>query len=582
MRNGFKTGLLGAALLATTAIGAYAADVTYDRLLNAEKEGANWLQNHRDYSSTRYSPLDQINKDNVKNLKVAFTTAIGGERGGGTQVQGGHQSTPLVNDGGMYVVDAWGAVYKVDLSKPASGRIAWIMDPGVDKADIWIASNRGVALYKDMVISVTGNGKVNWTKADTGELVRSIQVEDPKTTGYSLTAPPLVLNGKLIVPGSGGDRGARSHVDAINADTGAPIWRWYSIPKPGEKGSETWKDNNNAWEHGGGAFWQTGSYDPASNLTYWGTGQPVPMFDPEYRPGDNLFTNSSVALNADNGQLVWYFQYTPGDFLDYDEIGDQILVDTTVNGQPRKILSHFGRNGFFYNLDRGNGLFLNAAQYVEKLNWTAGIDPKTGKPVEYDPNKDLQTYKIGSPAGRRAQGAALGCPQIQGGVNYFPTSYSQKTKFAYGAGIEACSNVTADAARSGGKQTPPIWNGGSQVTADRELGSVAAMNPSTGALVKRKMLDYASYSGLISTAGGLVFTTSVDGTVYALDDTTLDILWSFNTGSISSAPPMTYSVNGKQYVAVLIGGNTIAKGHLAKSPEMSNIQNTSMLYVFAL
>lgn len=574
-----KTGLLGAALLAGTAIGAHAADATYDRQLNAEKDGANWLMNHRDYSSTRYSPLDQINKDNVKNLKVAFTTAIGGERGGGTQAQGGHQSTPLVNDGAMYVVDAWGVVYKLDLSKPASARIAWIMDPGVDKADIWIASNRGVALYKDMVISVTGNGKVNWTKADTGELVRSVQVADPKTTGYSLTAPPLALNGKLIVPGSGGDRGARSHLDALNADTGAPMWRWYSIPAPGEKGSETWKDKNNAWEHGGGAFWQTGSYDPATNLTFWGTGQPVPMYDPEYRPGDNLFTNSSVAINADTGALNWYFQYTPGDFMDYDEVGDQILIDTTINGQPRKVLSHFGRNGFFYNLDRNNGLFLSATQYVEKLNWTAGIDQKTGKPVEYDPNKDIQTYKIGSPAGRRAQGVMLGCPHIQGGVNYFPTSYSQKTKFAYGAGIEACSNVTTDANRSGGKVA---WNGGSQATADRELGSVAAMNPVTGALVKRKMLDYASYSGLISTAGGLVFTSSVDGTVYALDDTTLDTLWSFNTGSISSAPPMTYSVNGKQYVAILIGGNTIAKGHLNKSPEMSNIQNTSMLYVFAL
>lgn len=572
------TSTIAAALLGSTALIAHAADVTAERLLNANSEPQNWLMNHKDYNSHRFSQLTQINKESVKGLHVAFTTAIGGFVGAGNNAEGGHQSTPLVNDGGMYVVDGWGAVYKVDLSKPDRGRVAWVMDPGVDKADVWINSNRGVSLYKNMVISITSDGKLNWTNADTGELVKTVQVDDPKN-GYSLTTPPLVIRDRLIVGGSGGDRGARDHVDALNADTGAAIWRTYSIPAPGEAGAETWKGNNNAWEHGGGAFWVTGSYDPQTNLTYWGTGQPVPMFDPEYRPGDNLFTNSTLALDVDSGKMKWYFQYTPGDYLDYDEVGVNQLIDVTSGGQARKILAHFGRNGFYYTLDRVTGQFLTGTQYVNKLNWTAGLDPKTGKPIEYDPNKDLQPYKIGSPNGRRAQGAATACPHIQGGVNYFPTTYSEKTGLSYGAGIEACSSVTADQKRSDGKIA---WNGGAAATVDRELGSITAMNPASGERVKQKMLDYASYSGTLSTAGGLVFTTSVDGTIYALDDTTLDTLWSFNTGSFSSAPPMTYAVNGKQYVAVLIGGNRIAKGHLTKSPELASQQNTSMLFVFGL
>ena len=174
------------------------------------------------------------------------------------------------------------------------------------------------------------------------------------------------------------------------------LWRTYTVPAPGEPGSETWKDKNNAWKHGGGSYWQTGSYDPTTNLTIWGTGQPVPMFDPEYRPGDNLFTNSTVGFDVNTGKMKWYFQYTPGDFLDYDEVGINQLIDTKINGEDRKILAHFSRNGFFYTLDRTNGQFVQSQQYADRLNWTDGIDPKTGKPVEYDPKKDLQTYKIGA------------------------------------------------------------------------------------------------------------------------------------------------------------------------------------------
>ena len=233
------------------------------------------------------------------------------------------------------------------------------MDPGVNKADMFIPSNRGVALYKNFVISVTDDCKVFWTKADTGELVKTVQFDDMKTSHCALTSAPRSSTTRLIVGGSGGDRGARAHIDAFNADTGAHLWRTYSIPAPGEPGGDTWKGNTGAWKHGGGSFWQTGSYDPATKLTIWGTGQPVPMFDPEYRPGDNLFTNSTLAFDINTGKMKWYFQYTPGDFLDYDEIGINQLIDTKVNGEDRKIVAHFGRNGFFYTLDRNNGQFID-------------------------------------------------------------------------------------------------------------------------------------------------------------------------------------------------------------------------------
>jgi alcohol dehydrogenase (cytochrome c) len=570
--------VFASALLATTSLSALAADVTSDRLMHPEKEPQNWLMVNRDYSSHRYSELNQINKDNAKNLHVAFTVALGGVNGVGIAPLGGHQSTPLVDDGFMYVVDAFGAVYKIDARDPATARIAWVMDPGVNKGDIWLASNRGVTLYKNFVISVTADCRVNWTKADTGELVKTIQFDDVKTSGCSLTSAPLVIDDKLIVGGSGGDRGARAHIDAFNADTGERLWRTYTVPAPGEPGSETWKGNNNAWQHGGGSYWVTGSYDPATKLTIWGTGQPVPMFDPEYRPGDNLFTNSTVGFDVATGKMKWYFQYTPGDFLDYDEVGINQLIDTKVNGEDRKIIAHFGRNGFFYTLDRTNGQFISGQQYAEKINWTDGIDPKTGKPVEYDPNKELQTYKIGKNS-RREQGKLLGCPNIQGGVNYFPTTYSERTHLSYGGGIEGCSDITVDPSNDA---SGPFWLGGASANAEEVKGSVTAMDPGTEKKVGQQSMPHAVLSGVTSTAGGLLLTTTADGTVYALDDQTMKPLWSFNTGSFSSAPPMTYAVNGKQYIAVLIGGNTQTRDLLNKTPNLKDMQNTSMLFVFSL
>jgi alcohol dehydrogenase (cytochrome c) len=259
-------------------------------------------------------------------------------------------------------------------------------------------------------------------------------------------------------------------------------------------------------------------------------------------------------------------------------VGINQLIDTKVEGEDRKIIAHFSRNGFFYRLDRSNGQFISAEQYAQKINWTNGIDPKTGKPIEYDPQKDLQTYKIGA-ASRRQQGKLLGCPDLQGGVNYFPTTYSHRTQLSYGGGIEVCSYITPDPSND---DNGYAWLGGKYERAEAAKGSLTAMDPTTGKEVMQQSLPHPIYSGVTSTAGGLLFTTTANGTVYALDDRSLKPLWRFNTGSLSSAPPMTYAVNGKQYVAVLIGGNTLVQQLMGKSPELKDLQNGSMLFVFGL
>src|SRR5246127_1275688 len=484
-RSSFRVGFLASTMLASTSLSGMAGEVTTSRLLSANQEPQNWLMVNKDYAAHRYSELDQINKNNVKDLRVAFTVALGGVEGLGKVPLGGHQSTPLADDGAMFVVDGFGAVYRIEGRDPAKARIAWIMDPGTNKADFMVATNRGVALSKNFVISVTADCKVLWTKADTGELVRTVQFDDPKKTHCTLTSAPLLIDDKLIVGGSGGDQGARAHIDAFNADTGERLWRTYSVPAPGEAGSETWKGDTNAWGHGGGSFWVTGSYDPATKLTIWGTGQPVPMFDPEYRPGDNLFTDSTIGFDVASGKMTWYFQYTPGDFLDYDEVGINQLIDAKVNGEDRKIIAHFSRNGFFYTLDRTNGQFISAEQSAQKVNWTDGIDPKTGKPIEYDPKKDLQTYKIGA-ASRRAQGKLLGCPDLQGGVNYFPTTYSHRTHLSYGGGIEVCTNITPDPSNDASGY---FWLGGTFERSGPVKGSVTAMDPTTGKKIAQQALD---------------------------------------------------------------------------------------------
>ena len=567
MRQTFSSALIATTALTifgTLALPARAADMTFERLRNPEPQ--NWLMNHHDYSSQRHSALDIINKSNVKNLKLAFAVPLGGSAANEYT-----EATPLAEDGFLYITDVWGVVYKIDARDGMTGKVVWKMNPGQEKPD----RNRGVALWGNLVISVTGlDGRVVATDKETGKVVWDKKIGDQ--ADLELTAAPLALKDSVMIGASGGDNGVRDWLAALDPKTGNTQWKTFIVPAPGEPGSETWKDKADAWRTGGGALYVTGSYDPATNLTYWGTGNPVPRYDSAYRPGDNLFTDSSVAFDAATGKMQWYFQHTANDNHDYDSAGPQILVDGKVDGEDRKLLILANRNGFNYTLDRSNGQFLKAVQYSAKVTWTKGIDPKTGKPVDYDPAKNVQTFNHDWKGNEDE--VKNSCPDVHGGTNFWPPSYDPKTKLMYIAGNEGCANIRPDpTAHVRGK-----FGGGGYVNEARITGSLSVVDPASGTLKARKDLPYANHAGVLTTAGGIVVIATLDGTILALDDQTLDELWRVNVGTGFVAPPMTYAVNGKQYIAIASGLNPVARAKLARSPEMKNQSNATMLFVFGL
>ncbi len=555
-------GLLAAGLLASTSA-VSAATVTYDRLVHPED--ANWLTNNRTYDGHRFSPLDQVNTSNVGDLHMAFAVPLIPTIPAG--LGGGLQGTPLVNDGTMYMVDGAGAVYSIDVSSGRQGYINWIMNPDTDPEIPGIVNNRGVALLGDNVYSVTRDGYLTATDAGTGEMLWQVATQiDPDEY---FTMAPLAIDGKIIM-GPAGDAPMRGWLDARSADDGSQLWHWWAIPGPGEPGHETWP-NTDIYLEGGSSFWVTGTYDPDTNLLYYGVSNPTPFGDPTLRPGDNLYSQSTVALDGNTGQLQWYFQYTPNDQWDYDEIGTQMLVN--ADGQQR--ILHFGRNGFLYTLDATNGDFLTANQYVNVVNWTAGIDDKTGKPIEYNPdlgNTAPQTYAI-APFGGDVTAPVI-CPNIQGGVNFQPTAFSPLTNYTYGSALEACSETGAGFGLS-----------------DQATGTMVAGAPD-GTVAVRSDIPFAPYGGTLATGGHLVFSSMVNGDFFAADDQTLQTLWSVNLGSPIEAPPMTYAVNGQQYVVIPVGtsninslfpnGGYLTRGDDPNAAALINEQRTWTLYFFAL
>ena len=567
-----------AAPAAAAAAPAAAIPVTPERLANTSdaSEAGNWLLVNKTYDSNRYSPLDEITPDNVSGLKLAFAVPLGGLEADAFGV-GALEGTVLAKDGFLYATDAWGTPYKIDATSGKQGKILWIGDTGIDKDPGLpnLLANRGAALYQNLVITNLVNGHVVAFDDATGQVVWDVQ--EGKDQGEGFTGPPLVVKDKIIVGQSNGDGATRGFIAALDPKDGSEVWRFYTVPEPGQPGSETWKCDQggvpNCWKTGGGASWAAGAYDAATNTLYYGTGNPVPMFDPQYRPGDNLYTNSTIALDADTGKLKWYFQYTPGDYHDYDEIGAQQLVDVKVNGETRKALAHFGRNGIFYTLDRTNGSFIQGTPYVNKLNWTKGLDPKTGLPVEYDPSKSIQTYITAAKGGE----VNNMCPNIQGGINYWPSAIDPTTGIAYGAGIEGCSNVTPETKAP--TVTPgETFLGGEYANPNGTKGSVFAYDVATGKQVAKGDLPYPNYSG-VSLSPGLVWSGQLDGTFAAYDAKTMEPRWSINMGNSFLAPPTIFAINGKEYVAILGGGHGLADfGY----PELKNLPNSNMLYVFSL
>jgi alcohol dehydrogenase (cytochrome c) len=550
---------------------AFAAEVTSDRLLNADREPQNWLMNHRTYDAQRYSPLDRINKANVKDLKLAYAVAIGG-----TAANESLESTPLAEDGFLYVVDQWGVVYKLDGRSGKMGRIVWRMDPGQENVPL---ANRDAALWGNLVVSVANYPpRMIATDKETGKVKWETSLADGQAD-LQLTAAPLAVKDKIILGAAGGDRGVRDFIVALDAATGKLAWRKYTVPAPGEPGSETWKDKNNAWQTGGGAMWVTGSYDADTNQVLWGTGNPVPMFNPYYRPGNNLYTNSLISWNPDTGKMNWYFQYTPGDMWDYDEAGSHILIDGEVGGQARKLVAHSGRNGFFYTLERANGQHVLAKPYVDNVTWTKGIDQKTGLPVDYDPTKDIQVYS-GQQTMTLTDRTKKLCPSWIGGNNYWSASYSRKTKLLYIPSASSCNEATLDPDM--GRSATGSIPGGVAKYLERAESDMIVVDPFTGDVKKRIRKPYPNRSAALTTAGGLLFTGLVDGSFAAYDDTSLEPLWEINVGSGINAPPMTFEYGGKQYVAIMSGLGRGAKAALVYTPELREMRNQTMLFVFGL
>jgi alcohol dehydrogenase (cytochrome c) len=571
--NGIAPTAFAAAVLAATVLPLSAADVTQQRLMNTAGEPQNWLMVHHDYNNSRHSALHEINRDTVKDLKLKFIVSIGGLSTGGP-MRGKEESTPLVDDGFMYVVDTWSRVMKFDVRSGAEAVPLWRYDPKITRS----RTSRGLAMYANKVFLLTYDARVIALDRDSGEVIWDVQGAAPtdpatgtpsKVQGFS--AAPLTVKTRagreLVLAGesTGGSMGTRSWIGAWDVNTGQLAWRTFTIPAPGEPGSETWKDSHNAWRIGGASVWQTASFDPTTNLVYYGTGDAFPTFDPEFRPGDNLYAASTIALDADTGKMAWFFQGTPNEHWDFDTPSPKMLYQTTIEGAPRKVVGNFSRNGFYYTLDRANGQFLRADQYQEKVSWTKGIDPKTGKPVDYDPNRDVQVY-AGAGALRGKPGQAA-CPWWSGSPTFFPPTFDPKRMVAFVAGGEGC---TAGYSIKTPMDENKDWVGQrmccQEVGRATAHGALWALDVRTGKVVAKEQFPLPNESGMLSTDGDLLLTGHHDGHLTAYDADTLKPVWSFSLGTPITAPPMTYSIGGKQYIAVVAGGAAGLRGAILYQP----------------
>jgi alcohol dehydrogenase (cytochrome c) len=538
---------------------AWGADVTSDRLNNAAREPHNWLTYGGTYQFWRYSPLDQINRSNVKKLVPVWSFETG-------VIEGGLQATPLVVDGVMYLSSSWNRVFAMNA---ATGEEIWhyFLPKPAGIAEAYAPWNRGVAVADGLVFMGTLDNQVVALDAANGREVWKVEVEDVQQCGCNITGAPLVVNSKVIVGVTGGDSAHRGYINAFDTKTGRHLWRFWTIPGPGEPGHDTWKGDS--WKNGGGSTWLTGSYDPELNLLYWGVGNPAADFYGESRKGDNLYTDSIVALDPDSGELKWHYQLIPYDVWDWDAGYEIVLADLEVKGQKRRVLVNPNKGGYTWVLDRVTGEFLNAWPLAENINWIQGIDEKGTLIGRNEP-------KPGEPT--------LVCPSIGGGRSWNHGSYSPKTGFFYSTGIEWCQTLTVIPQ----EPTPgKVFFGGVFTLAPPEKGEpgghLSAYDPISG---KRHWIYRSKYPLLASqlaTAGDLLFTGDSLGRFFALDAQTGEEVWSYRTGSGHRGSPITYAVNGKQYIAVPVGWGSALAGLMTQMwPESADFPNASTLVVFAL
>jgi len=497
------------------------AQVPFTRIVNADQEPGNWLTYSRTLDGHRYSPLSEINAANVSKLRVRWAYQFADPR---------TEASPIVVDGVLYVTGPNSAV-AID---GRSGRSLWQWSRPVPQDFVSIGfghTNRGAAVLDDKLFVATLDGYLVALDLKSGTQRWSARVADYKL-GYSMTMAPLAIDGKVIVGVSGGEAGIRGFVDAYDARTGKQVWRFYTIPGPGEPGHETWSGDD--WKTGGGATWVTGAYDPELKLVYWGVGNPGPDWNGDIRPGDNLYTCSFIALDADTGKLRWHFQFSPHDTHDWDAAHVPILFDAVVAGQKRKLISIANRNAFYYVLDRVNGEFITGRPYA-KQTWAQGLGAK-GKPI------------VASNSQPTEEGALI-WPNANGATVWLSPSYSPQTGMVYVPVREIGATYFK---RNTPYRAGTLFAGGgeNELPPDDSWGAIRALQAETGEMRWEFRLFSPPWAGVLSTAGGLVFSGSNEGNFYALDAQSGKPLWDFQTGGSIIANPVSFTIDGHECIAI--------------------------------
>jgi alcohol dehydrogenase (cytochrome c) len=531
-----------------------AVAVTGDRITRARSEPQNWLTYYGAYDGQSYSALDQIDAGNVARLRPAWIFHADVIGLIATPAIFGFEAAPLVVDGVMYVSGWDGHLWALDA---ATGQMLWQFRYPVP-LDVPLCCgnvNRGVAVADGKVFVATPNAHLVALDAGTGKSLWDRPFADVRA-GESATAAPLVVKDRVIVGSSGAEYGVRGHLDAFDLETGDRAWRTYMVPKPGEPGSESWPQGRLAWATGGGSTWITGTYDPELDLLYWGTGNPGPDFNGAERPGDNLYTSSVVALDPDDGTIRWHYQWTPHDVWDYDGVNENILFDQ----DGRKLLAHFDKNGYLFILDRTDGSLVRASKFG-RVTW-GEIDPTTGR---------LTGRREPTPEGVHL------CPGPAGLKEWPHAAYSPRTGLLYTPVVERCATFRSSETEF--REGMPYWGSAAQVDDSLAWGNVKAIDPRTGREVWSVRTDHPMVASVLATAGDVVFTGKPTGEFVAYDARTGAQLWEFQTGSGIHSSPVTYSVNGKQYVAVASGWGGWLEGF---APELYGAPRGTALVVFAL
>ena len=515
-------------LIFAVALTAWAATiVTEQQLRDAQNDPATWLTYGKNYRGWRYSDLSEINTGTVSRLATQWISQTG--------FDGSHETTPLVFGGMMFITGPSNHASALDL---LTGKQIWeYHKTPPTKLNLCCGQpNRGFAALGGKLFKVNIEATLVALDARTGAVLWEKEIADHKK-GFSATAAPLAVKGKVLVGIAGAEFGTRGFVDAYDANTGERLWRFYTVAEEGEPGGDTW--SGDSWKRGGGSTWITGTYDPDLNLTYWGTGNPGPGLDGDVRRGDNLYTCSLVALDADTGKLKWYYQFTPHDTHDWDAVADPVLIDLNVKGRKVKAVVQADRNGFFYAIDRTNGNLLHARPYT-KVDWATGIDAK-GRPI-------MVPGKEPSDEGTRA------CPGLGGGHNWSATAYSPQSGLFYFHSTDGCALFYKQSQEYHEGQWYQASTDGA-LPNEPPVGSTVAVDPATGEIKWRWEMVSPAGAGVLATAGGLVFTGDGQGYFVALDARTGKPLWHFQTGAGIIAPPISYTVNGKQQIALAAGSS---------------------------